>query len=153
VLFGLLNLYGAVRFLANGWVDRFFVRPVRADAAATPTLVYNASTYEITYTSSSIRYKENVTDLSANTSVLHNLRAREYDAKASGAHHIGYIAEEADEASPHFAWKKDNMPEGIEWFNILVYAVEEIKKLKARNDLLESKIEDLSARLGALENK
>ena len=27
VLFGLLNLYGAVRFLANGWVDRFFVRP------------------------------------------------------------------------------------------------------------------------------
>jgi hypothetical protein len=109
----------------------FYVNPVRGVATATPVMVYNTGTGEVTYNTSSIKYKKNVIDLTTDTSVLHNLRAREYDSKDDDKHYIGYIAEEVDEVDTHFTWKNsDGTPEGLEWFNMLVYAIEEIKKLR-----------------------
>ena len=109
-----------------------YITPVRGDALATPALVYNTTTGEITYTSSSIKYKENVVDFTGNSSNLYKLRVREYDWKDSGTHFTGLIAEEAFEADPKFTWSnnEDKSPEGIDWNNILLYAVEEIKNLK-----------------------
>jgi hypothetical protein len=88
-----------------------------------------------------------VIDLQADTSVIYNIRAREYDTKEEKTHHIGYIAEELNDVSTHFIWKNpDGSPEGIEWFNMLVYTIEELKKtrqeiikLKERIQILESK--------------
>jgi len=52
---------------------------------------------------------------------------------------IGYIAEELNEVDTHFTWKNpDGTPEGIEWFNLLIYAIEEIKKLRTELDLLKA---------------
>lgn len=118
---------------------------MRGVAVSTPVLVYNTVTDEITYNTSSIKYKKNVIDLQQNTSQLYNIRAREYDAKDDNKHFIGYIAEELNECSTWFTWKNpDGSPEGIEWFNLLVFAIEEIKKhnqdiqnLKQRNLILE----------------
>lgn len=40
----------------------------------------------------------------------------------------------------NFTWKNnDGSPEGIEWFNLLIYAIEEIKKLNNRIEILENK--------------
>lgn len=107
---------------------------------ASPVLVYNTGTSEITYNTSSIKYKKNVTDLKQDTSVLYNVRPVEYDSKDDDSHHIGFIAEELAAIDPKFVWNKDNKPEGIEWFNLLTYTINELKKLKSEVDILKSKI-------------
>lgn len=125
----ILNASGSA--LDSTGTDRLHVRPVRGVAAATPVLVYDAANYEITYNTSSIKYKKNVENLTLDTSVLYQVQPREFDAKEGNTHHIGYIAEELEQVCPQFTWKNpDGTPEGIEWFTMLVFAIEEIKKLK-----------------------
>jgi hypothetical protein len=118
----------------------FFVRPIRGVASATPVCVYDAVNFEVTYNTSSIKYKKNVTDLSGDTSSIYNVRAREYDAKDNDKHFMGYIAEEVDAVDTRFTWKNpDGTPEGIEWFNMLIYTIEEMKKLKQEIEILKSR--------------
>jgi hypothetical protein len=101
-------------------------------------LVYNAGSSEITYQSSSIKYKKNITDLTNNTSNILNIRPREYKTKIDDKDMIGYIAEELEDIDDAFVWKnKYNKTEGINWFNMLIYAIEELKKVKSRLDVLE----------------
>ena len=101
--------------------------------------MYNAGSGEITYNTSSIKYKDNVTDLAVDTSTVLNVRAREYDAKRDGSHHIGYIAEELDAVDTHFTWKDETgAAGGVEWFNMVVYLVEEVKKLRAELNALKA---------------
>lgn len=131
----ILNASGSV--LNSTGIDRLHVRPVRGVASATPVLVYDTANYEITYNTSSIKYKKNVVDLTTDTSVLYQVQAREYDTKEDNTHHIGYIAEELEQVCPSFTWKNpDGTPEGVEWFTLLVFAIEEIKKLKQELSLL-----------------
>jgi hypothetical protein len=118
--------------------NRFYVKPIRGANTATPVIVYNATNGEITYNTSSIKYKKNVIDLQEDTSKIYNIRAREYDSKIDDIHHIGYIAEELNEVDTNFTWKQNDLPEGIEWFNMLIYTIEEMKKLKKRIEDLES---------------
>jgi hypothetical protein len=141
---GLLNqhansiiLNGTGVALDSDGASRFFVKPIRALASASPVLVYNSTTGEITYNSSSIKNKKNVIDLQTDTSNIYKIRAREYDWKEDDKHFIGYIAEELDAIDTNFTWKQNDEPEGIEWFNLLLYTIEEMKKLKARVDELE----------------
>ena len=124
----------------NPGVTGFFVDPVRSDANATPFCVYNTTTKEITYHASSIKYKKNVVNLNQDTAKIYNTIPREYDSKSDNKHHIGYIAEELNDIDANFTWKNlDGTPEGIEWFNLLIYAIEEIKKLKERIEILEKR--------------
>ena len=117
----------------------FFVSPVRGIASSTPVMVYDTAAKEITYNTSTRRIKKNIIDLTANTAHVYDIRPVEYDAIADGRHFVGLIAEEAYEADPNFAWLMDEQPQGIEWFNILVYTVAELKKLRDRVAELESK--------------
>ena len=44
----------------------------------------------------------------------------------------------------YFTWKNpDGTPEGIEWFNLLIYTIEEVKKLKQQNIELINRVEQL----------
>jgi hypothetical protein len=40
--------------------------------------------------------------------------------------------EELNEIDPLFTWKNKGEPEGVEWTNITMYMLEEIKKLRNR---------------------
>ena len=121
-------------------ISRCFIAPIRGVAGTTASLVYNTTSKEVTYNISSIKYKKNVTDLSFDTSVIYNIRAREYDTKEDDLHYIGYIAEELDAIDTHFTWKNpDGSPEGVDWFNLMIYSIEEIKKLKQEIEILKSK--------------
>jgi hypothetical protein len=121
--------------------NRFVVKPVRAVVSATPVMVYNTTTGEITHNTSSIKYKKNVIDLTEDTSSIYNVRAREYDAKdEDNKHYLGYIAEEINECNTNFTWKnEDGTAGGIEWFNLLIFTIEEMKKLRERIAVLEAK--------------
>ena len=102
--------------------------------------MYNTATSEITYNSSLRANKENIIDFTGDTSVLYNVRPRLYDWKEDGSHHLGYIAEEIDEVCPDFGSKDTNGKlESIAWFNLLVYTIEEVKKLKAEIEILKSR--------------
>ena len=124
-----------------------YIKPVRGISKTTPVIVYDTTSCELTYNTSSIKYKKNVIDLTEDTSVLHNIRAREYDTIDNNTHMVGYIAEELNDVSSWFTWKNpDGTPEGIEWFNLLIYSIEEIKKLK-------NQVTTLTERIQILENK
>ena len=116
----------------------FFVRPIRGVATTTPVVVYNTTTRELTYNTSSIKYKKNVTDLRESTENIYLVQPREFDSRSDDSHHIGFIAEELNAIDPLFTWKNsDGTPEGIEWMNLLVYTIAEMKKLRTRVDTLE----------------
>jgi hypothetical protein len=132
----IINATGEV--LTSNATNRFYVKPVRGAATTTPVVVYNATSGEITYSTSSIKYKKNVIDLQEDTSKIYNIRPREYDSKIDDIHYIGYIAEELNEVDTNFTWKQNDLPEGIEWFNMLIYTIEEMKKLKKRIEDLEA---------------
>ena len=50
------------------------------------------------------------------------------------------MAEELEQCDTRFTWKNpDGTPEGIEWFHLLLYTIEEMKKLKERISQLENR--------------
>jgi hypothetical protein len=132
----------------TGVSNSLYVKPIRGIAKASPVLTYDSTSGEITYNTSSIKYKKNVIDLTEDTSAIYNIRAREYDAISDGTRHIGYIAEELNDVSKSFTWKNpDGTPEGIEWFNMLVYTIEEMKKLRIELNNSQNKIREIENRL------
>jgi hypothetical protein len=105
-------------------------------------LVYNATTKEITYNSSTRNIKKNIIDLTANTAHVYDIRPVEYDAISDDRHYVGLIAEEVYEADPHFAWMQNGNPAGIEWFNILLYTVAELKIVKEELKIVKARLDN-----------
>ena len=118
-------------------------------------MYYNSTTSELTYATSSIKYKKNVIDLTTDTSVLHKLRAREYDSKNDNTHCIGYIAEEVMRIHPNLTtynyYEEPLTPVAINYDVITVFLVEELKKLKTTVNELTTQNVSLSSRIAALE--
>jgi hypothetical protein len=77
------------------------IQPIRNSVAVSPLLVYDTSSGEISYSSSSIRYKKNIINLNQDTSKIFQLSPREYDSKIDGKHHLGLIAEEVESIDPN----------------------------------------------------
>jgi hypothetical protein len=114
--------------------------------------IENATTKEIRYNSSSKRYKKNIKNKLINSNLIYKLRLTEYDAldDDTKTNILGYIAEEVAELAPEFAgYIKDEegnmIPDCIDWFKILMYAVEELKQHNKQ-------IKDIYQRLKILEN-
>ena len=109
----------------------FFVNPIRGPYSSTNVLCYNTATNEIYFNGSSRRFKHNIVPLQEDTSTIYNLVPREFDYNLNGEHDIGFIAEEANEVHPMFAYRdKDGIPEGIQWNTITTCLIAEIQKLK-----------------------
>jgi hypothetical protein len=135
----IINASGTILNGATG--SSCYINPIRLSSSTVPFVVYNTTTNEVTYNTSSIKYKKNVIDLSVDTSDIYKVRPREYDTISENLHYIGFIAEELNQINPLFTWKNpDGTPEGIEWFNMLVFMINELKKLKEQNNLLNDKI-------------
>jgi hypothetical protein len=135
--------------------NAFYVRPIRGETSNKPQLVYNLTNGEITYNSSSIKYKKNVIDLQENTSNIYNIRACEFEAidEDNGPRYIGYIAEEINDVDTRFSWKNpDGTPGGIAWFNLLVYTIEELKKHKNQIEENKNEISILKNEIEILKN-
>ncbi len=72
--------------------------------------------------------------------------------------YIGYVAEELNDIDTNFAYKIPDyngnlIPESVEWFNMLIYSIEEIKKLRNEVNTLTNQNADILQRLSILENK
>jgi hypothetical protein len=111
-------------------------RPVNASVSGTP-VVYTDD-FQFATSSSMRRLKTNITPLVTDTSVIYDVEPKNYDAiDGSESNITGFIAEELDEISPAFVIKMhDNMSPN--WNTMIVYMIEEMKKLRARVTELES---------------
>jgi hypothetical protein len=110
----------------------FFVSPVRAGLTGTG-LIYTTGG-EIGQTSSSLRYKENISDLYKDTSKILEIKAKSFNLKSGAKNRMGYIAEEVFEVDPSLViLNNENQPEALEEFHMFVCLVEEVKKLKNKS--------------------
>jgi hypothetical protein len=119
-----------------------YITPVRAAAALGAIAYYSVTSGELTYNSSSRRYKNTIQPLSTNTSIMYDLSPMTYmyNNDPEPGPQIGYIAEEVAELNPKFATycEPGGPPESINWNTITVFMVEEMKKLKTRVTQLET---------------
>lgn len=119
----------------------FYVKPIYTSSSSTSSypLWWNTTTGTIYGYSSTQAVKENIVDLARDTSAVYRLRAREYDAMDSGDHCIGYIAEEVDAIDPALvSHDASGTCLTVLFTNIVVYLVEELKRLEARVAVLEA---------------
>jgi hypothetical protein len=95
--------------------------------------------------SSSRRYKENITNLEVDSSLIYQLRPVSYedinDHKEIKTRNVGLIAEEVDGIIPNLVYhNNDGSPESIHYERIGVLLIAEIKKLNERVRILESQL-------------
>ena len=87
---------------------------------------------------SSEKYKKNIRDLELDSSQIYNLVPKTFEYKSDDFTGFGYIAESVDSVLPSIVMRQeDGTPESINYAHINILLVEELKKLKARIEVLE----------------
>ena len=95
--------------------------------------------------SSSKRYKENIREMELDSSKIYDLTPKSFDyidghVSLLGGTKFGYIAEDIEDVLPEvIQYNKEGQPDSLHYQLITVLLVEEIKKLKAKVEDLESK--------------
>lgn len=90
--------------------------------------------------SSSERYKENIRDISSDTSILH-LRPVSFNYKKTDEKAFGFIAEEVDKIFPSLCvYDKEGKPDSVKYHYMYALLLEEIKRLNLRVQDLENKV-------------
>lgn len=106
----------------------------------------SGSTLQITGTrvyinTSNVKYKENITDLSIDTSKLYNLQPKKYNFKSQpGNDTIGYLAHEMYAQYPLLCNMKDGEADSIRYDLLCVVLVEELKNMRNTVQQLEARI-------------
>jgi hypothetical protein len=93
--------------------------------------------------SSSIRYKENVSDMGNVSSPVMNLRPVTFDFidKPSHKKQVGLIAEEVEQIMPSLvAYNSEGTPESVKYHDLPVLLLNELQKLNKRIEELEAKL-------------
>ena len=96
---------------------------------------------------SSKRYKKNIREIEINPEDILKLQIVRFEWKESGKEDVGLIAEEVDKAVPDLVIYDDQgRPNGVRYNKLVLYLLETVKDLKAENDALKSRIEELESR-------
>lgn len=99
-------------------------------------------------TCSSIRFKENVTDLEDALGIVRRLRGVRYDERDTGDHEIGLIAEEVAQVLPEVvAFEEDGRALGLDYARLNAVLVEAIQEQQAQLDTLRSELARIQAEL------
>ena len=156
------NQYGAAFdmkfFTSNGSTDPttenfkiaydggIFAPNLLGSSNSNPDVRYNTTTNELYYNSSSIRYKEDVTDLENSLDKINNLRPVKFKDKESGEYATGLIAEEVVNVLPELVFKRQiegfNEPQidGVSYGDLHAYYIKAIQQLKSEIETLKSQI-------------
>jgi hypothetical protein len=99
-------------------------------------MTYNISNYEVGYITSNRAHKTNINSFE-DTSTIFNLDLKRYSYKKdeSFKEQIGYVAEEVYSVDPRLTTRDDGKPAGIEYFTLLMYVTNELKKLRNEFDI------------------
>jgi len=97
---------------------------------------------------SSRRWKDNITPIGNALDKVEKLRGVEFDSKSNGQHDIGLIAEEVGEVVPEVVSYEANGVDAksVDYSRLVAVLIEGMKELKADNDELRARLDNLEAR-------
>lgn len=153
--------------LGNSYVSSLYFGtgnnlPTTSTAA---NVYYNSTTGEFYRSTSSRRYKTNITDIDINTSLIYRLRPVSYDSKSDNSHHFGLIAEEVAQVIPGLAEysKAKNVikgstsdslvPDAVQYSLLSVLLLKEVQKHQATIQEQQQMIDDMKATLSVQADK
>lgn len=111
---------------------------------AVATQVCRAASGLLSFCSSSLRYKENVNNLTADKDKVFALRPVSFKWKDRDENGVGLIAEEVQQIFPEMVFYNDGLVEGVNYDQLSVYLLDVVRNM-------DSDIKSLSARIGELE--
>ena len=114
--------------------------------AGNATVKLQTTTGQITYDTSSARYKENIRDSIYGLSDVLQMRSAQFEYKDSGATDVGLIAEELDLIIPELVRKDaENRPDGVSYDRMVSVLVKAIQEQQETITALTARIEALEA--------
>lgn len=141
-----LNASGAQ---LNPDASGFYVSPIRSNAGTNATLMYDASTKEITYSASDARLKNNIQVLTSGLSEVMRLQPVSFDFRESlnsseyNGHNVGFVAQQVQEVIPEAVSPNPDSLLAINTTAIIPYLVKAIQELKEENQILSNTIEQI----------
>lgn len=133
----------------NPATSGFYVAPIRSNAGTNATLMYDATTKEITYSASDARLKNNIQLLTSGLSEVMRLQPVSFDYRESlnsseyNGHNIGFVAQQVKEVIPEAVSANPDSLLAINTTAMIPYLVKAIQELKEENQQLSGKIEQL----------
>ena len=147
--------------LESASANAFYVKPVRGVATASPALIYDATTGEITYNTSDRRLKNNIQPMARGLERILQLRPVTFDHKnaLSDTHYaatnrMGFIAQEVQEVFPDLVLRIPG-PDSlltIATHDMIPAMVKAIQELSAKVDDLERRNAALQAQADAVKS-
>ena len=121
-----------------------FIKNSIASGAGTNALKFNTSTSEITYDSSSERYKDNIRDSAYGLSEVLKMRSRMFEYKKEGTTDVGLVAEELNGLVPELVTKDaENRPDAVSYDRLVSVLIKAIQEQQATITALEARIATL----------
>jgi len=107
---------------------------------------------QISFCSSSLRYKTNIADWHSGLNLLNRLRPVTFDWKESKVHDLGLVAEEVADAEPLLVTHNDKGEvEGVKYDRISVVLINAIREQQAQITAMQKESLEVKARLATLE--
>lgn len=128
------------------------IRNTNRNTASTQTALHiNTTTGDIAETASSRRFKRNIEDYQKGLETIVQLRPVSFQFLEDDLPNTGLIAEEVNEVGlvEFVRYDQNGDPYSIPYDNLSALYINSIKELKAENELLKTKIEELNTRLNA----
>jgi hypothetical protein len=119
---------GNIAMRLDGSEDVFF--PGHATTASAANVFFDSSTGALQRSTSSRRYKENITPLPFSWSSFDRLRPVTFTPKGKNDRHVGFISEEVAEVYPEVVEWKDGIPEGLAYGHITAINTAAIQRSK-----------------------
>jgi hypothetical protein len=117
-----------------------------ANASTANAMYFNTSTQQITYASSSARFKDNIRNSIYGLAAVMALQSRMFEYKSDGRTDIGLIAEEVFEIIPELTGRgPDGLIEAVDYAKFGSVCVAAIQEQQAIIEGLKSRIEVLEA--------
>jgi hypothetical protein len=112
-----------------------------AASAGTNALRWSTSTGQVTYDTSSARYKDNIRDSVYGLNHVMQMRSAQFEYKDDGRSDVGFIAEEMQSIVPELVGlDKDGQADSVSYDRMVSVLVKAIQELKAEVDLLKAEV-------------
>jgi hypothetical protein len=111
-----------------------YINPLRS-ISGTYYTVWDTSSKEFGYFTSSKKRKCNIKDFDDTSSIL-KLQPKSYNFKGDDSFRnmIGHIAEDVYEIDPRLTIQEDDKPNALEYFTMMTFAINELRKLREEFD-------------------
>jgi hypothetical protein len=129
--------------LQAGTDNACYIRPLR-NASVTNSVYWNASTYELTFSTSRAIDKKNIVPINTTTNSenIYKLQPVEYIYKSDNTFNIGLIADDVAKIDPNLAvFDNEGKPMNIKWMDLQTYMLAEIQRLNKKVEFLSDILE------------